>query len=93
MFRQRMTGRQMKRRTMLAGLVLALCVPAWAVGQERPTPAELTTRAKVIKPSAAELKWQRIPWITDLTKAQGVAQRERRPVFLWVTGDDPLERC
>jgi hypothetical protein len=55
--------------------------------------ADLAERAAVIKPSADELKWQRIPWLVDLTEALRAAQSERRPIFLWVTGDDPLERC
>jgi hypothetical protein len=49
--------------------------------------------AEVVKPTAEELKWQRIPWVTDLAEGQRMAQQERRPIFLWVTGDDPLERC
>jgi hypothetical protein len=55
--------------------------------------SELAERAAAIKPVPQELRWQRIPWITDLAEAQRVAQEERRPIFLWVTGDDPLERC
>jgi hypothetical protein len=31
--------------------------------------------------------------VLDLKKAQQTAQSEGRPIFLWVTGDDPLERC
>ena len=45
------------------------------------------------KPTAAELRWQQIPWVTDLTAGQRLAKAEGRPIFLWVTGDDPLERC
>ena len=55
--------------------------------------AELMRRAQIIKPSSDERKWQRIPWLTDLSVAQRLAQQEKRPLFLWVTGDDPLERC
>src|SRR2546423_1071509 len=56
-------------------------------------PADLAQRYHAIKPTPAELKWQRIPWLTDLAAARQAAQSERRPIFLWVTGDDPLERC
>ena len=75
------------------GIVAAAGYAHLAQGQMRPTLAELTRRAEVIKPSAGELKWQRIPWLTDLAAGQRVARAERRPIFLWVTGDDPLERC
>ena len=58
-----------------------------------PGAAELAKRAAAIKPAPEELRWQQIPWVTDLAEGQRMAQAERRPIFLWVTGDDPLERC
>ena len=54
---------------------------------------DLAKRAAAIKPAASELRWQQIPWLTDLAEGRHLAQEERRPIFLWVTGDDPLERC
>ncbi len=53
----------------------------------------LAKRVAAIKPTPEELRWQQIPWVTDLAEGQRLAQAERRPIFLWVTGDDPLERC
>ena len=58
-----------------------------------PTELALIKRAAVIKPAPEELRWQQIPWLTDLAEGQQLAKAERRPIFLWVTGDDPLERC
>jgi hypothetical protein len=46
-----------------------------------------------VKPTARELTWERIPWTLDLMDAQRMAKAEKRPIFLWATGDDPLERC
>jgi hypothetical protein len=40
-----------------------------------------------------ELRWQQIPWLIDLPEAIKVARTEDRPLLLWVSGDDPLERC
>jgi hypothetical protein len=54
---------------------------------------DMADRAAVVKPAAKELAWLKIPWVLDLNAAQKTAQTERRPIFLWVTGDDPLERC
>jgi hypothetical protein len=54
---------------------------------------ELADRADVIKPNAKELMWLKIPWELDLMAAQETARKEERPIFLWVTGDDPLGRC
>ena len=53
----------------------------------------LANRAAAIKPAAEELRWQQIPWVMDLTEGQRLAKSEGRPIFLWVAGDDPLERC
>ena len=83
----------MKPLILMAGMAAMVCLTGWTHGETLPTPSELKSRAEVIKPSAAELRWQRIPWQTDLAKGQRVAGEERRPLLLWVTGDDPLERC
>jgi hypothetical protein len=53
----------------------------------------LIRRATAIKPKPEELRWQQIPWVTDLSEGLRLAKTEERPIFLWVTGDDPLERC
>jgi hypothetical protein len=62
-------------------------------GTDFPAADELAERAAAIKPVAKELRWQQIPWVLDLAEGQRLAQAERRPIFLWGTGDDPLERC
>jgi hypothetical protein len=54
---------------------------------------DLAARAAAIKPSAKELTWLGIPWVLNLAEAQKMAREERRPIFLWAAGDDPLERC
>ena len=64
----------------------------WGDNPQRSDQA-LAKRAAAIKPAAEELRWQQIPWVTDLTEGQRLAKSEGRPIFLWVTGDDPLERC
>lgn len=56
-------------------------------------PEDLAARAAAIKPAPHELKFQKIPWVTNLGRGQEIAKKENRPIFLWVTGDDPLERC
>jgi hypothetical protein len=39
-------------------------------------------------------KWRdAIPWVVDLEKGIRLARQEKRPVLIWVSGDDPLERC
>jgi hypothetical protein len=38
-------------------------------------------------------KWLDVAWLTDLNEAIRAAKEEKRPVLIWVSGDDPLERC
>jgi hypothetical protein len=54
---------------------------------------DLASRAAAVKPSAKELTWLAVPWVTDLAEARKTAEAEKRPLFVWATGDDPLERC
>ena len=44
-------------------------------------------------PHPGELKWQQIPWLTDLRQGIRQARAENRPLLLFVSGDDPLEKC
>ena len=47
----------------------------------------------VKEPLPGELKWQEIPWMLDLKEGIRLAKEEKRPLLLWVSGDDPLEKC
>lgn len=39
-------------------------------------------------------KWRdAIPWLLDLDAGIRLAQEEKRPLLIWTSGDDPLERC
>jgi hypothetical protein len=39
-------------------------------------------------------KWRdAIPWLLDLEEGIRLARQERRPLLIWTSGDDPLERC
>jgi len=72
-------------------MLKALLLAAWLVSL--PTRDDLAARATAIKPTAKELTWLAIPWVLDLAEAQKVARAEKRPILVWATGDDPLERC
>ncbi len=78
---------------LLWGILAVACAVPGAQAWTDPRSDELVRRAVAIKPSPSELKWQQIPWVTNLTEGLHLAQEEQRPIFLWVTGDDPLERC
>ena len=80
-------------KTLIISTTLMVAGGVLSEAEPRPSEQALARRAAVIKPAPEELRWQQIPWVTDLAEGQRLAQAERRPIFLWVTGDDPLERC
>jgi hypothetical protein len=60
--------------------------------------ANLRRQAEFIKPTAAEVRFQQIPWELDLHEAIRLAKKEQRPLFFWAAGGRerdgvPLERC
>jgi hypothetical protein len=75
----------------LAGLLLS----AGAAAQDglRSFAETLRARAAVVKQTPAQLRWQEIPWLTDLSEGLRLARQEKRPLLLWTTGDEPLGRC
>jgi hypothetical protein len=85
----------------IAGLTLAL-VPFQLSADPRPAVPDDTSRLPrdaaqfykyVQEPLPGELKWQTIPWMLDLNLGIRLAREEKRPLLLWVSGDDPLEKC
>jgi hypothetical protein len=82
----------MMRPFLLSTTLFAACGMSWSADPQRGDQA-LMRRAAAIKPTPKELRWQQIPWVLDLVEGQRLAKAEGRPIFLWVTGDDPLERC
>jgi len=80
-------------KTIVLGTTFMFACGVFSGTTPRATNQELARRAAAIKPAPEELRWQQIPWVTDLAEGQRLARAERRPIFLWVTGDDPLERC
>jgi hypothetical protein len=76
--------------------LLLLLLPTLAVGAADALgtfAGTLRARAAALKQTAAELRWQEIPWLSDLNEGLRLAQQENRPLLLWTTGDEPLGRC
>jgi hypothetical protein len=40
-----------------------------------------------------QTKYEEIPWLLDLEEGITLAKQEKRPILIWTSGDDPLERC
>jgi hypothetical protein len=74
----------------LGGAVLVAGATCWA-GDARE--AAVWGRIAESRPPAEFLRWQTIPWLTDLAKGIRLAKAEKRPLLIWASGDDPLERC
>ncbi len=43
-----------------------------------------------IRPKPSELRWQEIPWQTDIRAACRLAAEQHKPIFLWAMNGNPL---
>jgi hypothetical protein len=89
--------------TALGAITLAVVCASQARPDVRPVSAKAAVAS--LPAAAARLyadttlfpqptKWRDgIPWLLDLDEGLRVAKQERRPVLIWTSGDDPLERC
>ncbi|MGH2561428.1 MAG: hypothetical protein ACRDJH_20375 [Thermomicrobiales bacterium] len=57
-----------------------------------PTIAETGFRETLayVRPKPDELRWQEIPWQTELRAACRIAAAERKPILLWAMNGNPL---
>lgn len=53
-------------------------------------PSDLTARIAEVLPTAQEEKWLRIPWRTNLASARQEAQRQGKPIFMWIMNGHPF---
>jgi hypothetical protein len=92
----------MTRCRYAVGLLAAAAVtgPTLAHAQESfdQLQRRLEKRAETIRPPAAQVRYQEIPWVLDLQLAVQTAKEEKRPIFFWAAGGRdrdgvPLERC
>ena len=80
-------------RTLALPTLLALTLTAGAGDPLAYEARALKDMAKLIRQDEALLRWRDIPWYIDAVEGLKTAREEKRPVLLWVTGDDPLGRC
>ncbi len=43
-----------------------------------------------VRPRPEEIRWQSIPWQTDVWDARRLAAQEGKPIFLWAMNGNPL---
>jgi hypothetical protein len=61
-----------------------------AHGAEPLTPDQIAKLQLLIKPTAKEDRWNRIPWMTSLWEARRLAAAKGKPIFLWEMDGHPL---
>jgi hypothetical protein len=94
-------NRPLSWQVALGAAALAVCLSV-VRGDTRPN--SRPTDVKRLPSGAAQLyrettlfpqpmKYQEIPWLLDLEQGIRLAQMEKRPLLIWTSGDDPLERC
>lgn len=55
-----------------------------------PNPRSFRELIEFIRPRPEELRWQTIPWQTDLREACRLAAQQDKPIFLWAMNGNPL---
>jgi hypothetical protein len=76
----------------MVGLLLA-SVAARALADPPREPAAITTWLEAIRQPPEMLRWQRIAWVTSLPEGFRLARQEKRPLLVWGSDDEPLDRC
>ena len=59
-------------------------------GAEPLTMAQIAKVRELVRPSADEDKWDRIPWQTSLWEARKQAAAQGKPILLWEMDGHPL---
>jgi hypothetical protein len=82
----------MKRKIFFgAVLFFSLCC-SFADGKQTPEERqkEFQKLLQKLKPKSEDDLWLKIPWQIDLLKAQVMAAKEGKPVFMWAMNGHPL---
>lgn len=77
----------------LASLLAGLFVSSAGADDVDRLPSHWARWYGFVVPGKSETRWNQIPWVTDLTAGIEQAKKEKRPLCLWVAGDEPLDRC
>lgn len=72
---------------LLLAALLSIALPICAADSFE---ADLDRDIATILPKPAEERWLQIPWRTDLAAARVDADREGKPMFLWMMDGNPL---
>ena len=73
--------------------LLPAAAPQAGPGEPVRDPSALAKKADAVRATAGELKYMKLPWVTDLFEGFRLAKEEKRPVFLYMITGDPLDDC
>ncbi len=80
--------------SLLAGAVLvgtAACQePQGRLADVEPSDAGLAAWRQHLEPSGRELRWESVPWLPTFGEGLLQADREAKPLLLWVMNGHPL---
>jgi hypothetical protein len=80
----------MRQRWTFLALGVALVASSTASAAELIKPEQIAKLQTLIKPDAAEQKWEEIPWLADLWEARKLAAKQGKPILLWEMDGHPL---
>ena len=74
----------MSRLSIFGALIVSVCIVL-------PSPAQsLDEKMRAVMPSADEDRWLEIDWHTNIAEARQEAERQNKPLLLWVMNGNPL---
>lgn len=71
-------------------VLLLLSFLAISCSAQQTAVSDLDTKIASVLPTAADNRWLEIPWRTDLGIALKDAEREHKPIYMWVMDGHPL---
>ncbi len=72
------------------GVLASLAVAGVAAAADAVPARQFDALHALIKPQAAEQKWEQIPWLADLWEARKLAAEQGKPILLWEMDGHPL---
>ncbi|MDQ3813444.1 MAG: thioredoxin family protein, partial [Armatimonadota bacterium] len=87
---KKMYGQLLVAVSLSAGLAgCAFAQPSATPGGSTSNPT-LEQKVASVLPTKAEDRWLDIPWHADLMEARAEAERQGKPLFLWIMDGNPL---
>lgn len=91
--RETLFGRLLRSKSLRRSLSLPLIgiasIAAFSAEDIPHSSTPLEERFSLVLPDASEQEWKKVGWRTNLMEAREIAQKQNRPVFLWIMVGNP----